>query len=236
MIDNHSRTAILITIFIFYLIPAVIVLSVINWHDENFGFLLLAFTVIPAGILFIEGLSQVLNRDDNSEIFEIFIVLSKGVLICIAMTFFYFFIVSYLFVVILDIKFLSKGNFNFLVTSSFVLTLFSYFFYQKYRVPKFMEIVTIKLADIISTKKTVNDSPNLATENDNEKVVKEKVSKIIDLFTILATIFLLSNSTFTALNSSAIDLKSNPFDSLEFSALIYVIPIYVQSAYYRLTL
>ena len=99
-----------------------------------------------------------------------------------------------------------------------------------------MEIITIKLADLISTKKTVNDSPNLETENDNEKVVKEKVSKIIDLFTILATIFLLSNSTFTALNSSAIDLKSNPFDSLEFSALIYVIPIYVQSAYYRLTL
>lgn len=241
MIDNHFRTAILITVFIFYLIPTVIILSVINWHDENFGYLLWALAFLPSVILFIEGSSHIFNGDDNSENFEIFVKISTGLIICTAMTFLSFFIVAYLLVVTLDNTNLSKASFNFLVTSSFLLTFFSYFFYQKYRVPKIMERLIIKFRAVIISKKIVSDSTNLETKNSNEKVikvrvVKEKVSKIIDLFTILATIFLLSNSTFTTLNSNAIDFTLSPFDSLEFSALIYVIPIYVQSAYYRLTL
>lgn len=273
--DAHLKSALLITVIFFYLIPLLIVLIVLKWYDENFMFLIWALIFVPTLILLIGGASQLVKRDHKSEIVIILNTVITGMFVCIGMTLLSLLIIAYGLFVALDTLYLSKGNFNFLVTTSFVLTLIFYWLYQHYKLPEFAERLEIKFTDWVTgkiipllpkkftewftekfvpwlakkfvalfpkkftawlTKKIVDDNPNLKIEKENEKVAKEKVSKFIDLLTILVTIFLLSNSTFTTLTPNVVNLKASPFDSLEFTVLIYVIPVYVQSAYYRLTI
>lgn len=211
-----------------------IIALVLNWHDQNFQNLLWALSRLPFFILFIEALSQRLKRKNKNVKTALNLILT-GIPICIAISFLSFFIISYGLIVAYDDKDMTKGMFNFLITSSFILTTAFYFTYQKCRFPEFIGRLEKRIALILS-REVKNHNSIAEVEFDKELIAKQKTAKFIDSITILATVFLLSNSTFTTIIPADLDLKSNPFDSLEFSLLIFLIPIYVQSVYYRISL
>ena len=236
--DKDSRCANRFIGF-FYLFHMLVIAITLNWHDENFKDMLSSMFWITFSILFIEGLSQIRKWETKNEVTAFNLIL-KETTICIGMSLMSFFIVTYGLLIVLDGDDpLTKSVFNTLVSLVFLLNFVVYCLYHKYRIPEFIERLLYGLAKravptIASELK--NDVPNIVIKIYKEKVVKEKVSKFMDLITIFATVFLLSNSTFATINSQKLDLNSNPFNSLEFFLLVVLIPIYVQSAYHRTSL
>lgn len=231
--DKDSRCANRVIIF-FYLFHIFIISSTLNWHDENYRRIFFAVVLSPFVILFIELLNPTIKWNKKHEV-NVIILILKNTFICIVLTFSSLLIVIYGLIKIYGNVEMTKSLFNIMVTSGFLLTFIFYYIYQKPKVQNFTERLAKKVAPKFF-KEMKNENPNLESAFYEDEAVKETAHKFIDLITILVTVLLLSNSTFTTLNPNGISLTANPFDSLEFSVLIYVIPMYVQSAFYRLTL
>lgn len=227
--DKDNKQAVVLT-GILYFIFALVITFVVNWQDEYFRYLVWAFLWLPVFILFFEAVSQAAKGDNKNGNFSVSNLVLKGIFISLAMSYLSFFVISYGLIVFLDDDKMTKSVFNILIILSFLLTFAFYYMYRKYRVPEFIERLLKRF-----TSKGKNDHSSLEIEVFKEKAVKERVAKIIDLITILATVFLLSNSTFTTLNPAELNL-AKPFDSLEFRLLVLLLPIYVQSAYYKISL
>lgn len=234
--DKDSRCANRFIIF-FYLFHIFIIASTLNRQEENYV-RSLSFVLGASIMILFVGLLYQSVKWNNRQVVNVIILIVANTFICILMTFLSLIIVLYGLTEIYGNVEMTKSLFNIMVTSGFLITSIFYFIYQKPKVQDYIE----RLAKWVAKKgaPTIfkdmkNKNPNLENEFYEEEAVKDTAHKFIDLITILVTVFLLGNSTFATLNPSGISLTANPFDSLEFTVLIYVILIYVQSAFYRLT-
>lgn len=222
-IDRVSKHGIVFT-SIFYIILIGIIIVTLNIETENFietlGLMIGLFFVIIG----IEYMSQEINWGIRKRFSMVWSLIAKGVFICFFMSYIFLFIVTTSLIYILSDDTISKGIFNFIISFTFLSTLFFYHLYLKLNIPERMEKIITKFK---KGEKTLN--PIL-----RNRIYKKEVINKIDFITICATVFLLGNSTFTTLVPDSLVLDKNPYNSIEFKSLFYLIPIYVQSAYYKL--
>jgi len=221
-IDRLSAWGIFWTFFL-TLIPVVVIIIVNNFTIERWFFVGL-LVVVLASICFIELLSQEIQQESKKESGIVFHLVIKGIVISIMISIISTLLVINILIVIYGDDVMTKGIFNSLIMFSFFTTLFFYWLYMKLDIPKKMENVAKRLK---KGREPINPTSN-------NKIYTYAVIEKMDLLAIIATVFLLSNSTYSTILPSENTIKGNPYDSLEFNLLFLLIPLYVQSAYYKL--
>lgn len=215
--DRETILGIIFSV-IFYLVHIGIVIVMLNIEALR---LMIGFLIV---IAVIECLFQEVNWDKRRKVILVWGLIAKDIFICFFLSTISLFIVTTLLIFILSDDTISKSIFNVMVSFTFLATLSFYRLYVMLNLPQILENLITKYK---KGKQTLNPTSR------NKRYRKEIIHKI-DFITICATVFLLGNSTFTTLASESLALKKNPYDSIEFRSLFYLIPIYVQSAYYKL--
>lgn len=222
-IDKESKHAILITIG-FYISFAVIITVIINFKTKNFMDTLMVVVLLIIGILLTEYTFQDVKWKIKKRFWIIFHLIVKSFLICLLMSFISVLLIISLLIYNLDSDTLTKGIFNFLVLFTFISTLAFYRLYLKSPIPDMIEKRIMKFRNGEISLNPIS----------NNKIYRKDIIDKIDFIMILATIFLLGNSTFVSLVPSSIKFDGNPYNTIEFRLLFMLIPVYVQSAYYKL--
>lgn len=222
-IDKDSKQAIFIT-GIFCVIPMLLAVVMLNLETYNFIESLKTILVCLGVIIFVEFLSQEANWKNSKRRGMVGELVLKGFAICLSLTVIFFLVIITALIYTLNDDSLTKTIFNSIISFSFFSTLISYCLYVKLKFPELVEKGLIKL-------KKGEESLNPVSKN---RIYRKKVIKIFDFISIWATVFLLGNSTFTTLDTSSLKLDSNPLNTIEFLALFFLMPIFVQSAYYRI--
>lgn len=121
---------------------------------------------------------------------------------------------------------LTRNLFNLLISITFLTSLFLYWFYILINVPKHFDNLYLRFSktDLIS---------NVSTKDQLEKKV---FLNFIDLFGIVTTVFLLSNSTAAGITDTLAPSSVEFFQSTEFRLLSIAMAVYVLAAYHKLPL
>ncbi len=223
VIDRFSKYGIAFTI-IFYAILAGIIIVTLNMERENFVETVLLLCGLFIAMIGFEQMFQGINIGIRKRSVMVWSLVAEGLLICLFISNIFLLIIIAFFMYLLNVDTLTKVTFNIMVSFTFFSSLFFYRFYLKLKVLEKTEKIVSKF------KKEKDINPSILNKS---KYKKEVINKI-DFITIFATVFLLGNSTFTTLVPDSIILNKNPYNSIELRTLVLMIPIYVQSAYYKL--
>lgn len=221
--DRESKRGIIFT-GILYIMHIVIIVVALNIGRENFTATLGTVLGFVIFITFVEYISQEINWKKIKKCILVWNLVVKGILICFSIS-----TISLLIVVTLLIYFsnedtITKGIFNLMITFTFLSTISCYRLYLVINIPE-------RIENIITKYKKGEKTFNAISRN---RIYDKEVINKIDFITICATVFLLGNSTFTTLTPGSLTFKKFPYNSIEFNSLLYLIPVYVQSAYYKL--
>lgn len=221
---HHSKAIVGVTLLYFFL--GITIYFTISWQNPSFVEALSIVTLICVLILSFEAFEQAVLSTIKWVRPLQFVLVIKELITC-----FFFSLISLLLAAKIieffygDIP-LTRNLFNLLISITFLTSLFLYWFYILINVPKHLNNLYMRFS-------MTNLSSNMSIKDRLEKKV---FLNFVDLFGIVTTVFLLSNSTAAGITDVSIPTSVEFFESIEFRLLSIAMAVYVLAAYHKLPL
>lgn len=223
--EKHHLKAI-VGVAILYFSLGITIYFTISWKNPSFVEALSIVTLICVLTLSFEAFEQAVLSTIKWVRPLQFVLVIKELIIC-----FFFSLISLLLAAKIieffygDIP-LTRNLFNLLISITFLTSLFLYWFYILINVPKHLDNLYMRFSK-------TNLSSNMSIKDRLEKKV---FLNFIDLFGIVTTVFLLSNSTAAGITDVSAPSSVAFFESTEFRLLSIAMAVYVLAAYHKLPL
>lgn len=223
--EKHHLNALLVVIGLYFLLGLTIYFT-ISWQNPDFVESITIVAMFCILILSFEGFEQaLLSTLKWKKTLQISLVV-KELVICFFISLMSLLAASKIMILFAGDIPLTKNLFNLLISVTFILSLFLYWFYIYINVPKYLDNLFTKFS-----KTSVSSTMSIKNQLD-----KKVVLNLIDLFAIFTTVFLLSNSTAAGITNTSTPSAIDFFESTEFSLLFIVMAVYVLAAYHKLPL
>lgn len=223
--EKHHLKALLGVVVLYSLLGFAIYFT-ISWQNPSFVETLRIVAMFCILILSFETFEQaVLSTVKWKKTLQLFLVI-KELVTCFFISLISLLVAAKIMVVIVGDIPLTKNLFNLLISTTFITSLFLYWFYIFINVPKHLDNLYTKLG-----KTSLSSTMSIKDQLD-----KKVVLKLIDLFAIFTTVFLLANSTAAGITDTSTPSSIEFFESTEFGLLFIVMAVYVLAAYHKLPL